>query len=175
MKKPVFIMRGSWMTVVLIDCLVILSYLTFIKTTKIVTKESFRRSLEYKQSILPEVQVENSLIELSRSLGGKHLRKKRSLSQSSSYDKKGKMRTVKKRFRKQSDEVVGQNKPDVSKRDYFFAPASPYEGMTGPVDRRMFLVHRGERGTSLYCNLFVGTISLLVEMLMFENNNRLYW
>ena len=155
-------MRGSWKTVALIDCLVILSYLTFIETTTIMTKGSFRRSLEYKQSILPEVQVENNLIELSRSLDGKLLRKKRRLSQSLFYNKKGKLRAFKKRFRKQSDEVLGQNKSDVSKRDYFFAPASPYERMTGPVDRRMFLVHRGERGTSLYCDLFVAAISLLL-------------
>lgn len=163
------------MTVALIDCLVIFSYLTFIKTTKIMTKESFRRSLEYKQSILPEVQVENNLIELSRSLGVKHLRKKRRLSQSSFYNKKGKKRAFKKRFRKQSDELLGQNKPNVGKRDYFFAPASPYERMTGPVDRRMFLVHRGERGTSLYCDLLAAAIYLLVERLRFENNNKLYW
>ena len=126
-------MRDSWVTVALIDSLVILSHLTFVKTTTVKIRASFRRSLEYKQSILPGVQVENNLIELSRSLGGKHSRK-------------SKVRAFKKRFRKQSDEVFGQNKPDVSKRDYFFSPASPYERMTSPVDRRMFLVHRGERG-----------------------------
>ena len=155
-------MRGSWMSVALTDGLVILSYLTFIETTTIMTKGSFRRSLEYRQSILPEGQVENNLIELSRWLGGKHLREKRRLSQSSFYNKKAKMGAFKKRFRKQSDDLLGQNKPDVSKRDYFFDSASPYERMTGPVDRRMFLVHRGERGTSPYCDLCVAAIYLLV-------------
>ena len=151
-------MRGSWITVALIDCLVILSHLTFVKATTIRTRASFRRSLEYKQNILPAFHVENNLRELSRSLGGKHLRKKRLLSQSSFYNKKGKVGAFKKRSRKQSDEVFGQNKPDVSKRDYFFAPASPYERMTSLVDRRMFLVHRGERGTSLYRDLCVAAV-----------------
>ena len=155
------------MSLALIDGLIILSYLTFIETTTIMTKGSFRRSFEYKQSILPEVQVENNLIELSRSLGGKHLREKRRLLQSSFYNKKGKGAAVKKRFTKQSDEVLGQNKPDVSKRDYFFEPASPYERMTSPVDRRMFLVHRGERGTSPYSDLCVAAICLLVKRLRF--------
>ncbi|XP_020602504.1 adhesive plaque matrix protein 2-like isoform X2 [Orbicella faveolata] len=130
-------MRGSWLTVALIDCLVILSHLTFVKTTTVITRASFRRSLEYKQSILPDVRVDSHLNEQSRSLGGKHLRK-------------SKVRAFKKRFRKQSDEVFGQNKPDVSKRDYFFAAASPYDRMTSPVDRRMFLVHRGERGPCFF-------------------------
>jgi len=141
-------MRYSRVTVALIDSLVILSYVTFVKTATVITRTSSRRSLEYKQNILPDVQVESNLTELSRSLGGKHLRK-------------NKVRAFKKRFRKQSDEVFGQNKPDVTKRDYFFAPASPYERMTSPVDRRMFLVHRGERGTSLYSDLCVAAISSL--------------
>jgi len=141
-------MRYSWVTIALIDSLVILSCVTFVKTATVITRTSFRGSLEYKQNISPDVQVENNLTELSRSLGGKHLRK-------------SKVRAFKKRFRKQSDEVFGQNKPDVTKRDYFFAPASPYERMTSPVDRRMFLVHRGERGTSLCSDLCVAAISSL--------------
>ena len=156
-------MRGSWINIALIDCLVILSYLTFVKPTAIMTRGSFRRSLEYKQSILPEVQVENNISEFSQRPGGKNLRKKHHLLPSSFHNKKGKVSAFKKRFKKQSDDVFGQNNPDVSKRDYFFAPASPYERMTSPVDRRMFLVHRGEKGTSQYRDLFI-SVSLHVSL-----------
>lgn len=153
-------MRGPWITVALVNCLVILFHLPFVKTTTIITRGSFRRGLEYKQIILPEVQVEKNIGELliSQPSGGKNLRKKRRLSPPSFHGKKGKASAFKKRFRKQSDEVFGQNKLDVSKRDYFFTPASPYERMTSPVDRRVFLVHRGEKGTSLSCDLCISAI-----------------
>lgn len=35
------------------------------------------------------------------------------------------------------------------KRDYFFTPASSYDEMLRSVDRRMFLVHQGERGEEI--------------------------
>lgn len=154
-------MRGPWITILLVVCLVILSFLTFVNTTTIMTRGSFRRSFGYTQSILSkdfEVQMEKNVGELSQPQGGEHLRKKRRLLPSSFYNKKGKVSAFKKRFRKQSNDVFGQNKPEVSKRDYFFAPASPYERITSPVDRRMFLVHRGERGTSPYCDLWIAAI-----------------
>lgn len=160
-EKVVFTMRGPWITVALVDCLVILFHLTFVKTTTVITRGSFRRGLEYKQIILPKVQVEKNIGELSQPSGRKNLLKKRRLSPSSFHNKKGKVSAFKKRFRKQSDEVFGQNKPDVSKRDYFFTPASPYERMTSPVDRRMFLVHRGEKGTNLSCDLCISAILFL--------------
>lgn len=142
-------MRGIWVTLALVDCLVMLSYLTFVKTTTIITRTSFRRRLGEKQSILqddPELPVKNNANVLSQLPGGKHLRKKRRLSPTSFHERKGKIGALQKRFKKQSDDVFGQNKAGFSKRDFFFAPASPYQQITSPVDRRMFLVHRGERG-----------------------------
>lgn len=142
-------MRGIWLTLALVDCLVMLSYLTFVKTTTIKTRTSFRRRLDEKQSILPddpELPVEYNANVLSQPPGGKHFRKKRRLSHTSFHDGKGKIGAFQKRFKKQSDDVFGQSKAEFRKRDFFFAPASPYQQMATPVDRRMFLVHRGERG-----------------------------
>ncbi|XP_078383153.1 uncharacterized protein LOC144665730 isoform X2 [Oculina patagonica] len=64
--------------------------------------------------------------------------------------RKGKLGAFQKRFKKQSDDVFGQSKAEFRKRDFFFAPASPYQQMETPVDRRMFLVHRGERGPCFF-------------------------
>lgn len=145
-------MREIWITFVLVDCLVMLANLTFVKTTTIVTRTSFRRSLREKQSILPddrELPVENNTGTLSQPPGGKRLRKKRRLSHTSFNERKDKVNASHDRFRKQSDNAIGQYKAGFSKRDFFFSPGSPYQQVISPVDRRFFLVHRGERGNYL--------------------------
>lgn len=153
-------MRGLWISVVLVDCLVMLSYLTFVETTKNISRPSFRRSFGDKQSTSPgdPVLFEEGNIILPQQPGDKKLRlKKRRLPPTSFYGRKGKARLLKKRLKKESDNAFGQNKDDLSKRDFFFAPASqytPYDQMASPVDRRMFLVHRGERGSSC-CDLCI--------------------
>lgn len=151
-------MRGLWISVVLVDCLVMLSYLTFVETTKNISRPSFRRSFGDKQSTSPgdPVLFEEGNIILPQQPGDKKLRlKKRRLPPTSFYGRNGKARSLKNKFKKESDN--GQNKDDLSKRDFFFAPASqytPYDQMASPVDRRMFLVHRGERGSSC-CDLCI--------------------
>ena len=148
-------MRGISVTLVLVDCLVMLSYLTFVKNTTIITRTSFRKSLGKGKSILTdaaELPVESNTGVISQPPGGKHLRKKRRLSPTLLHRRKGEKRALRKRFKKQSDDAFGQNKVGLSKRDFFFAPASPYQQIASPVDRRFFLVHRGERG-NLCCEL----------------------
>lgn len=130
-----------------VDSLVKLSFLDFVETTTIITRTSLRRSFGEKQTISPVDQVlsQGNDIVLKEPSGGIILRTKRRLSTTSLYGSKSKVSSLNKRLKKDSD---SQNTIGFSKRDFFFAPAPPYEQMSRPVDRRMFLVHRGERGSS---------------------------
>ncbi|XP_068705795.1 fibropellin-3-like isoform X1 [Montipora foliosa] len=49
-----------------------------------------------------------------------------------------------KRYNRYSSGI--SNEYHLQKRDYYFTPASPYSEMLNPVDRRMLLVDRGEKG-----------------------------
>lgn len=126
-----------------VDSLVKLSFLDFVETTTIITRTSLRRSFGEKQTISPVDQVlsQGNDIVFKEPSGGIYLRTKRRLSL---HGSKSKVSSLNKRLKKDSD---SQNTIGFSKRDFFFAPAPPYEQMSRPVDRRMFLVHRGERGS----------------------------
>ena len=123
----------------LVECLAVVCLLTFVETTKIIHRSGFENSPVKLHSI----SAKNALT-LQKKLSVKESRKKRRLPD---YVFHGRRKLVNhysnKRYEKNSDGISSEYAAGLRKRDYFFAP---YGQIANPVDRRMFLIHRGERG-----------------------------
>ena len=132
-------MREVLVYVLLVECVAMFCFLTFVETTNIINEVGFKKSLEKKHKISAG---DDLMSKEDNKVNGKRLRKKRRLRGSSFYGRKHSENHLMKRIKKEIEGFAGEAK----KRNFFFTPASSYGQMLNPLDRRMFLVHRGERG-----------------------------
>lgn len=146
-------MREVLGCVSLVECLAVCCFFTFVETTNVVSgsgHEKIHTTSEKTHSItgVHALMLEQNFKVFQKRQSGKRLRKRRRLPGTLFHGRRDIMSNhSKKTIVKESGASSGEHKPVLSKRDYFFAPASPYGQMMNSVDRRMFLVHRGERGT----------------------------
>lgn len=123
----------------LVECLAVVCLLTFVETTTIIHRSGFENNPVKLHSISA-----NNALTLPRKLSVKESRKKRRLPDNVFH---GRRKVVNhysnKRHEKSGDGMSSEYAAGLHKRDYFFGP---YGLMANPVDRRMFLIHRGERG-----------------------------
>lgn len=159
-----------------LDILTILSSMIFVETAMILKKRPIWRSIGKKQTIaqMDYVLSQGSDIVLKQTQipGSIKLRTKRHQYSTSLYDSMNKASSLKRRLKKGND---ANKTVSFNKRDFFFAPAPPYEPMSRPVDRRMFLVHRGERGSywmtfAFYVFILLSIPSVAVSQTQFRIN-----
>ena len=146
-------MREVLGCVSLVECLALYCFLTFVETThafggsglkKIHSMPGTTNSITGKHALMLEQKIKV----FQRRQSGKRIRKRRRHPDTLFHGRRDMLNNLSKTINeKESGAASGDHKPGLSKRDYFFAPASPYGQMLDSVDRRMFLVHRGERGS----------------------------
>lgn len=140
-------MREVLISVSLVKCFAaILCFVTFVEATHITNGPAFNKNLVGKHGISDGKSLmsegEYNVLE-KRQIGQGW----RNVQDTLFHGRKHARSYLQERFKKESDDPRGENDPGLSKRDFFFTPASPYGQMMNPIDRKMFLVHRGERGS----------------------------
>ena len=146
-------MREVLGCVSLVECLAVCCFFTFIETTNVVSGLGLQKidnMSEKTNSITGKhaLMLEQKFNVFQKRQSGKRLRKRRRLPGTLFHGREDIVSNHSKKVNvKENGITSGEQEPVLSKRDYFFAPASPYGQMMNSVDRRMFLVHRGERGT----------------------------
>ena len=122
-------------------------FLTFVESADVINGAAFQTRLVEKHGIsaVDVLKSDRGYNVFQKKQSGNSLRKTHRLPDTLFH---GRKHTENLRHKKENDSASDENKPEFNKRDFFFAPASPYGQMMNPVARRMFLVHRGERGNT---------------------------
>jgi len=142
-------MGGLLFYVSLVECLTMFCFLTFVESADVINGAAFQTRLVEKHGIsaVDVLKSDRGYNVFQKKQSGNSLRKTHRLPDTLFH---GRKHTENLRHKKENDSASDENKPEFNKRDFFFAPASPYGQMMNPVARRMFLVHRGERGPCFF-------------------------
>ena len=153
-------------------------FLTFVESANVINGAAFQTRLveKHDNSAVDVLKSDRGYNVFQKKQSGNRLRKTHLLPDTLFHGRKH-AENLKNRHKKESDSASDENKPEFNKRDFFFAPASPYGQMINPVARRMFLVHRGERGNKfsdlcvavfyIICFVSINTsikVTLLIDM-----------